>query len=621
MSPKTTDKTPQDGIEVLKKRLKLLPTGPGVYRMLDEAGAVLYVGKAKNIKARVTQYTQPERMPKRIRRMVFETRDLMVVEAASEADALLLEASLIKSLKPKYNILMRDDSSYPGIWLTPADKTPTRLTTVRGRPPKTGHYFGPYPSAQAAYHTVDLVERVFQLRTCSDGFYKSRSRPCLKYHIKRCTAPCAGRVAADDYQKQVSEAADFLAGKGQQVQSHLKQRMVKLAASERFEEAATLRDRLAALAQVLTQQTTVAKGLSAADVVCMATKGPKVCVQIFAYRTGVHVGNAQYFPQVPDADMPPADIMRQFLALHYTGAREKQTPRLILTNTLPDDAEALAEALARGAGHAVHIESPARGEKAQLVKQAYLNALGALARKLSERQSQAETLEELRTLLGREEAISRIECFDISNTQGTNPVASMVVADETGMAKDQYRKFAIKSKTTPDDYAMMREALMRRYSRLQKEGGSWPDVVMVDGGTGHLNVLIDVFKTLGIEGGPTLCAIAKGPERDKGLEKIFTPTAPAPLPIPFGSTLIFLLQRIRDEAHRTAIGYHRQVRSKKLTKSILDQIPGIGPRRKKDLLLHFGSPDGVKNATVADLEKVPGISTATAQLIYDFFHG
>jgi excinuclease ABC subunit C len=605
-----------DGLTVLLERLKTLPTTPGVYRMMGEGGKVLYVGKAKNLRHRVTSYTKPDRLSTRIRRMVFETRDLIVVQVRTEAEALLLEAELIKGLKPYYNIRLKDDKSFPGILLSAHDSP--RLKLHRGPVPDGARYFGPYADAVSVHKTIDTLERVFRLRTCSDGFFKARTRPCLKYHIKRCSAPCVARIGHADYARTVADAAAFLRGKGEGVLTAIRDRMAQAASALDYEKAAVERDRLKALSALLTTQQAMAGGLDEADVFGLYHSGGQVAVQLFMFRGGSHTGNTPFFPQGLEVD-DTAEAMRIFLALHYAS---RTPPKLVLTNIAPADKATLEEALSLHAGRKVKIDTPSRGDKAKLVEQALKNAQGALTRKLEANGTQTQLLADFADLLGYDGEIRRIEAFDISNTQGRQPVASMVVADENGMKKSDYRKFAIKSKQTPDDYTMMREALTRRYTRLKEQGpeADWPDVVMVDGGQGHLNVLREVFTELDIDG-PVLTAIAKGPERDKGLEKIYLAGRADPLDIPYNTPLLFLLQRIRDEAHRFAIGYHRQTRAKALVKSALDDIAGIGPKRKKALLRHFGAVENIRNATIDDLLKVDGLNRKTAEVIYHYFNG
>lgn len=605
-----------DGIHIIKQKLAHVPTKPGVYRMLGAGGAVLYVGKAKNLKKRLTNYTQPERMSGRIRRMVFETVDLVVVQTTSEVEALLLEVNLIKSLKPRYNVLFRDDSSYPSILIT-HEEAP-RVMAHRGAKKQKGDYFGPYPNARAVHASVDVLERVFQLRTCTPSIFKNRTRPCLKFDIKRCSGPCVGKISASDYAARVAEAKLFLKGNLLVVQKRAQERMQKFAEKEQFEAAAEERNRLQALSKVASNATGLTHGLKNADVFAVALAGGKACVQGFFYRGGQHVGN-QTFRPTGVADATASEVMAQFLMQHYVG---RTPPRNILCLPAPAEAEIVQGALAEGRGN-VRLLSPSRGEKRKILLQAEKNAEQTLHRQLAEQQNWQAQMANFAKILGTQKPLKRVECFDISNISGKNPVASMVVAGEEGMLKQAYRKFNVKTKDTPDDYAMMREVLLRRYKRVFKteQEADAPDVVMVDGGKGHLNVLLQVFDELNVPADvrPVLCSIAKGEERDKGLERIFLENQAEPLPIAFNTPLIFVLQRIRDEAHRFAIGFHRQKRSQSIEKSALDGVPGVGAKRKKALLLHFGSPAAVKAAGVEELAKVEGVSHAVAQTIYDWF--
>ncbi len=634
----------RDGIEVLKARLKNLPTTPGVYRMLNAAGDVLYVGKAKNIRNRVTSYTQPERMIARIRKMVFETRDLVVVETRTEAEALLLEANLIKSLNPRYNVLFKDDASYVSVLITD-DETPLIRSHRGARQPAGkggGEYFGPYPSAMAVYQTLELMERAFRLRTCSDGVFRHRTRPCLKYDIKRCSAPCVGKISPADYAQTVTAAKRFLRGQRQAVLNEMQGEMQAASDAMNYEAAAALRDRIKAISAVVGVSTALSHALDEADVFALVTQGGRLAVQAFYYRNGQHVGNHMFYPRHLDEGTEDlAEAMRLFLALHYT---TRVAPPYVYCNVAPNDAEALEEALGLAAGRRIRLETPQRGDKRRIVEQAEHNARQALARKSAESDGWGEQVQAFGALLGLERPVEVIECYDISNISGRLPVASLVAAGPDGMLKQRYRRYHIRSKSTPDDYAMMAEVLGRRITRGLKDGGL-PTVVMVDGGKGQLGVLQRVAEETGLVGlmgsaqdgdhggqvAPVLCAIAKGEERDKGLETIFRATwsegvgdmpgqwLVEQLPVVHGSALIFLLQRIRDEAHRFAITFHREKRSKEIERSVLDGIPGIGPRKKKALLLHFGSARGVEGADVEALAKVPGISRPLAQVIYDYF--
>lgn len=611
-----------DGIEVLKGKLKGLSTAPGVYRMLNGAGQVLYVGKARNLKARVTSYTQPERLGVRIRKMVFETRELVVVETRTEAEALLLEANLIKSLKPRYNIIFRDDASYVSVVIT--DEPTPMIRSHRGARKAKGDYFGPYPSAGAVYQTLDLMERAFRLRTCVDSVFRNRTRPCLKYDIKRCSGPCVGRIAAEDYRRTVEEARRFLKGDRKVVLADLQAQMEEASAQMNYEAAGAVRDRIRALSAVQRGQA-LTHGLDEADVFAAVAEGGRVAVQAFYYRNGQHMGNQVYYPQVPDGE-DMGEALRVFLATHYV---QRVPPPFIYCNVAPAERDMLEEALGVSAGRRIRIEVPSRGDRREIVRQAERNALVAMRRQGAATENWGAQMEALREMVGLEKPLEAVECYDISNISGRFPVASCVVAGPEGMIKNRYRRYRITVKETPDDYAMLREVLTRRVVRGMKEGGL-PDILLVDGGKGQLNVLVSVVKEQGLLGQPecpVLCGIAKGEERDKGLETIFVADVAEgegtvslrELPVAHGSALIFVLQRIRDEAHRFAITFHRESRGKALAVSRLDGIPGVGPTKKKALLLHFGSVEAVRGANVEELARVGGIGHELAQVIYDYF--
>lgn len=632
-----------DGIEVLKGRLKDLPTAPGVYRMLGEGGKILYVGKARNIKARVTSYTQPERLGVRIRKMVFETRELVVVETHTEAEALLLEANLIKSLKPRYNILFRDDASYVCVLIT--DEPVPLMKSHRGARRAKGDYFGPYPNAGAVYATMDLMERAFRLRSCPDSVFKNRTRPCLKYDIKRCSGPCVGKISPEDYARTVREAKRFLRGERAAVLRELQGQMEGYSAAMQFEAAGAVRDRIKALSAVASGGASVTHVLGEADVFAVVLEGGRIAVQAYHYRNGQHVGNQTYYPKtegIEEGEGLVAEALRMFIAQHYS---ERSVPPTIYCNVAPAEAEMLAEALGVAAGRRVRLEVPVRGDKHVVVEQAERNARTALRRKSIEQDGWARQMAGFGSVLGMAGAPELVECYDISNISGRFPVASCVVAGPEGMLRQRYRRYHIKTKSTPDDYAMLREVLERRIVRGMKEEGlrengkpaGLPDVLVVDGGKGQLNVLVGVVRALGLLGQPDcplLVGIAKGEERDKGLETLFVAEVVHPdtaesgealpvelrqLPIVHGSELIFMLQRIRDEAHRFAITFHRESRGKALAVSRLDGIPGIGPAKKKALLLHFGSVEGVRGASLADLARVEGIGEELAGVIHDYF--
>ena len=638
-----------DGIDLLKERLAGLPTTPGVYRMLNAKGDVLYVGKARNLKARLTSYTQPERMVVRIRKMVFETRDLVVVETRTEAEALLLEANLIKSLKPRYNIIFRDDSSYVSVLIT--DEATPLIKSHRGARRVKGDYFGPYPSASAVYQTLDLMERAFRLRTCVETVFRNRTRPCLKYDIKRCSGPCVGKIDPAAYKATVAQARRFLRGERSAVLKDMQAAMAAASSNMEFEQAGAIRDRIKALSAVAGGGSALSHALPEADVFAIVREGGRLGIQAFYYRNGQHVGNQMYYPRNLGTEEPRspgaeetqsqgeeeeelAEALRVFLALHYT---QRAAVGLLLCNIKPADIEALGEALSVSAGRKVRIEAPSRGDKYDVIAQAASNARKALHRKNAENDGWAAQMQAFGTMLELPRGLELLECYDISNISGRFPVASCVVAGREGMLRQRYRRYHIKTKNTPDDYAMLREVLTRRVEKGMKELTfddegrplGLPDVLLVDGGKGQLNVLVDVVRGLGLLGQPecpALVGIAKGEERDKGLETIFravvSPTGEVELqelPVTFNSALIFVLQRIRDEAHRFAITFHRESRGKALAVSRLDGIPGVGPTKKKALLLHFGSVEGVRGASVEDLAQVAGIGEELAQVIYDYF--
>ncbi len=617
-----------DGLHYLKAELARLPTGPGVYRMLSTTGAVLYVGKARNLKARVTQYTQPTRLPVRIRKMVFETRQLITVQTHTEAEALLLEANLIKSLKPKYNITLRDDSSYVSVVIT-GDDTPL-IRSHRGAQrakAKGDTYFGPYPSAGSVYQTLDFMERVFKLRTCSDTTFAHRTRPCLKYDLKRCSGPCVGKITPTDYATDVGAAKQFLRGERTAVLALLQDQMNTAAAAMQYETAATVRDRIKAISALTEASGAVTHILPEGDVFALIAQGGKACIQAFYYRNGQHVGNHVFWPVYAAESDNEAELMRVFLALHYAA---RPAPMRIVTNVAPAESAMLAEALSTVAGRSVKIETPQRGEKAEIVARALANAEAALTRKLAERGNWQAQLAELAKLLGSA-TITRLECTDISNISGKHAVASQVCAGAEGMEKARYRKYKIQTKDTPDDYAMLREVYTRRMARMRQEPpDQWPQVLLVDGGKGQLNVLAECAKAADLwqtpnapPNAPHLVGVAKGEERDKGLETFWhaTPQGTKQLAIPHNSPLIFVLQKIRDEAHRFAITFHRNSRATALSASRLDDIAGVGPTKKKALLQHFGSVAAVRGASLSQLEDVPGLGKALAQLVFDYFQG
>ncbi|GAB4179823.1 MAG: excinuclease ABC subunit UvrC [Thalassobaculales bacterium] len=607
------------GVEVLQAHLRTLPGSPGVYRMLDRRGEVLYVGKARNLKRRVASYTQVDKLPQRLRRMVAETASLEVVVTHTEVEALLLESNLIKRFMPPFNVLLRDDKSFPFIVITAGHPFP-RIAKHRGARDKAQRYFGPFASAGAVDRTIVALQRAFLLRNCSDSVFAARSRPCLQYQIKRCTAPCVGRVDEAAYAAQVAEAEGFLSNRGGEVQQGLAARMTAAAEALDFETAALLRDRIRALTQIQAHQDINVTGLDEADVIALHQDGGHSCVQVFFFRGGRNYGNRPYFPS-HDRALEPAALMAAFLGQFYA---DKTPPRSILLSQAPEEAELLAEALSVRAEGRVELAVPRRGDKRKLVEHALTNAREALGRRLAESSTQMKLLQGLADAFGLPEPPQRIEVYDNSHIQGTNAIGAMIVAGPEGFVKNAYRKFNIRTEAAAgDDFAMMREVLTRRFARAQKEDpersqASWPDLVLIDGGLGQLNAALGVLAELGIDDVPVV-GIAKGPDRDAGRERFFLPGRDAFRLEPRDPVLYFL-QRLRDEAHRFAISTHRARRGKQIGVSGLDDIPGIGPARKKALLHRFGSMKAVARAGLADLEAVEGVSKAVAKKVYDHFH-
>jgi excinuclease ABC subunit C len=637
------------GLTVIREAVRSLPAGPGVYRMLDGKGDALYVGKARNLKSRVTNYTHAANLSNRLRRMVAETRSVEIVVTHTEVDALLLENNLIKRLKPRYNVSLRDDKSFPYIHLT-GDHGFPQIVKHRGARSDPGDYFGPFASAGAVNRTLIALQRAFLLRSCSDSVFSSRTRPCLLFQIKRCSAPCVGRIDKAGYDRLVNEAKGFLSGRNKEVQEQLAKRMQELSDRMEFESAAFVRDRIRALTQVQGRQDISIDAVGDADVVAAHQAGGHTCIEIFFFRAGQNWGNRAYFPS-HDRQMPVEEVLGSFLGLFY---ENKPPPRLILVSHEPPDCALIEEALSMRAGGRVVLSVPQRGDKAKLVEQALLNAREALGRRLSESAAQQTLLEGVARVFGLDAPPQRIEVYDNSHIQGTNAVGAMIVAGPEGFMKGSYRKFNIrggdggrradeselaaaidaaaepaKEPAAPDplapgdDYGMMREVLSRRFARALKEDpirerGTWPDLLLIDGGAGQLSSARQVLADLGIDDIPVV-GIAKGPDRDAGRERFFTAERP-PFSLEPKDPVLYFLQRLRDEAHRFAIGSHRARRAKAIGTSPLDEIPGIGARRKRALLHHFGSARGVARAGLADLERVDGISRAVAQKIYDHFH-
>ena len=607
------------GVTVIADALKTMPSSAGVYRMIAAAGEVLYIGKARNLRKRVVAYTHPERLGPRLRRMVQATAAMEVVTTQTEAEALLLEANLIKRLRPRYNILLRDDKSFPSI-LVATDHPFPRVLKHRGARTRPGDYFGPFASTWAVNHTLSTLQRAFLLRSCSDSVFAVRTRPCLLYQIKRCSAPCVGYASEAAYGELVDQARRFLRGDSQTIQQALAARMEAASQSLAFEEAAQYRDRIRALTAVQSHQDINLAGLGEADVIAAHREGGQTGVQVFFFRAGRNYGNRAYYPNHA-AEVPVEAVVEAFLGQFY--ADKPPPPLVLVSHALPQQA-LVAEALSVHAGRRVRVSFPRRGDKLKLVTHALANAREALSRRISESATQRKLLDGVGQALGLDGAPERIEVYDNSHVGGTEALGAMIVAGPEGFVKSAYRKWTIRSGVTPgDDYGMMREVLTRRFARALKEdpergGAEWPDLILIDGGAGQLGVACEVFADLGLDD-VAVAAIAKGPDRNAGRERIFLP-GHEPLTLPASDPVLYFLQRVRDEAHRFAIGGHRAKRAKRLTASPLDEIPGVGASRKKALLHHFGSVRAIAQAGPADLEAVEGISRATAQRIYEWFH-
>ncbi|WP_322989538.1 excinuclease ABC subunit UvrC [Hoeflea sp.] len=628
------------GAEVIQAFVKHLPNQPGVYRMMNEAGDVLYVGKARSLKKRVTNYAQGRGHSNRITRMIAQTTNMEFVTTRTETEALLLEANLIKRLKPRFNVLMRDDKSFPYILITDDHVAPAILKH-RGARSRKGTYFGPFASAGAVGRTINALQRAFLLRTCTDSVYESRTRPCLLYQIKRCSAPCTGEIDAEGYAKLVSEAKDFLSGRSQAVKSQLAKAMQQASEDLDFERAAVYRDRLSALSHVQSHQGINPQTVEEADVFAIHHDAGMACIQVFFFRTGQNWGNRAYFPKA-DPSLAPGEILGAFIGQFYD---DKPTPRLILVSDDFEDRTLLQEALGVRMDHKITISLPQRGEKRELVDQVLSNAREAHGRHLAETASQTRLLEGLAQTFGLPRPPRRIEVYDNSHIMGTNAVGGMIVAGPEGFVKNQYRKFNIRSTdiTPGDDFGMMREVMQRRFSRLIKEHGdespndpdpaqdddpdapapsgipAWPDLVLIDGGKGQMSAVRGILEELGIADKVTAIGVAKGMDREAGRERFFMQGKPD-FTLPPRDPVLYFVQRLRDEAHRFAIGTHRARRKKELISNPLDEIAGIGPARKRALLHHFGTAKAVSRAGVDDLLDVEGISAATAALIYNHFH-
>lgn len=618
------------GRAVIAQAVRLAPTSPGVYRMLNGAQDVLYVGKAKNVQKRLSSYARPTGHQTRIARMIAATVNVEIVSTATETEALLLEANLIKQLRPRFNVQLRDDKSFPYILIT-GDHWAPQILKHRGAQSRPGRYFGPFASVGAVNRTITALQRAFLVRSCTDSFFESRSRPCLLYQIKRCAGPCTNEVDFPGYTELVREATDFLSGRSRAVKQLLVDEMEKASADLAFESAAIYRDRLAALSAIQSQQGVNPRTVDEADVFAIHQEGGYSCVEVFFFRTGQNWGNRAYFPRA-DRSFAAGEVLGAFLAQFYD---DKPPPKLILLSHEIEERSLLAEALTTKAGFKVEVNVPQRGEKKDLIAHALNNAREALGRKLADTATQSRLLAAMVTTLGLPRAPRRIEVYDNSHIQGTNAVGAMIVAGPDGFIKNQYRKFNIRSDnlTPGDDYAMMREVLERRFKRLLADAPQgdtaparenddavpqWPDLVIIDGGMGQLNAVRETFKSLGVTN-VSLISVAKGPDRDAGRETLFFPDRPA-LKLEPRDPVLYFLQRLRDEAHRFVIGSHRKLRKKDIREAGLQEIPGIGPSRKRALLHHFGTLKEIERASVADLGKVPGISAEGARKIFDFFH-
>jgi excinuclease ABC subunit C len=614
----------ETGAAVIACYAKTAPAGPGVYRMLNAGGEVLYVGKARHLNKRVQSYARGSGHNNRIARMIAETAGMEFVTTNSEMEALLLEANLIKRLKPRFNVVLRDDKSFPFI-LIARDHPVPQILKHRGARNRKGDYFGPFASAGAVTRTINTLQRAFLLRSCSDSYYETRVRPCLLYQIKRCSAPCTGEISVEDYGALVDEALRFLRGESDEVKHRLHALMNEASAKEDYERAASFRDRLTALSHIQSRQGINPHTVKEADVFAAHQDAGQTCIQVFFFRSGNNWGNRAYFPRA-DKALPAEEVLESFIAQFYD---DKPPPKLILLSHEIAGRRLLAEALELKAGHKITVTTPQRGEKRELVDHALTNAREALARRLAEHASQAAIFARLAEVLDLDEAPERVEVYDNSHISGTNPVGAMIVAGPEGFIKAQYRKFNMKAEDLApgDDYAMMREMLTRRFSRLVKErekdpsdGAAWaaPDLVLIDGGPGQLSAAQGVLDELGLTE-IRIAAVAKGPDRNAGREHIYL-KGKQPLLLEPRDPVLYCIQTLRDEAHRFAIGAHRARRKKGITASPLDEVPGIGPARKRALLKHFGSAKAVSRAGIADLEGVGGISAHMAKTIYDHFH-
>lgn len=634
ITPASTTTPKPAGAKVIKQYLKTLSTSPGVYRMLDKDGNVLYVGKANNLKNRIQSYTRLTGQSNRIARMITATTTMEFVITNTESEALLLEATYIKKMKPRYNVLLRDDKSFPSILIRTNHEAP-QIVKHRGARKQQGHYFGPFASAGSVNRVLNTLQQLFLLRDCSDSQYESRTRPCLQYQIKRCSAPCTGKISIENYNQLVKEAKNFLEGKSTTIQKSLHEQMQLAASAQKFEEAAQLRDRISALTQVQSNQSIIATGFDEGDIFAIHSEGGTACIEVFFIRTSQNWGNRAYFPRI-DKSHTPSEILESFIAQFYDN---KPIPKTIMTSIELDNKDLLAEALSTKAERKIQVFAPKRGAKADLMADAVNNAKQALARKLAESTAQNRHLEAVKEIFNLQSRPNRIEVYDNSHIQGTSALGGMIVAGKEGFIKNQYRKFNFKPEDLKggDDFEMMRQMLRRRLKALLRDYGAakpelqpgisdqaetplphWPDLLLIDGGKGQLSSVEEVMKELDIKD-ITVVAISKGPDRNAGREQFHTSDRP-PFMLEMNNPALYYLQRLRDEAHRFVIGGHRVLRKKNMNKNPLDEIPGIGPTRKRALLAHFGAAKAVSRAGLKDLKAVEGISAQMAETIYDYFH-
>ena len=608
------------GEKLILKYVRQLDASPGVYRMLDAQARVLYVGKARNLKARVSNYARPTGHSPRIARMISETAQMMFLTTKTETEALLLEQNLIKQLKPRYNVLLRDDKSFPNILVTTEHEFP-QIKKHRGAKKEKGAYYGPFASAGAVNKSLNQLQRVFQLRNCSDAMFETRTRPCLQYQIKRCSGPCVGRISARDYRASVIDAERFLSGKSTEIQESLASQMAQASEAMEFERAAALRDRIRAMTQVQTNQGINPRTVSEADVIALHIEGGQACVQVFFIRANQNWGNRDFYPRI-SADHSHAEVLEAFVGQFYSS---KEAPRQLILSHDIENVDLVSAALSEAAGRKVELIYPQRGEKFELVSGALRNAKESLALRMSETATQAKLLRGIAEAFDLDDAPKRIEVFDNSHIQGAHAVGAMIVSGPDGFLKNQYRKFNIRGDdlTPGDDFGMMKEVMTRRFTRLIKEdpertSESWPDLLLIDGGAGQVSAVAEILETLGIDDVP-MVGVAKGVDRDHGKEEFYIPGRSV-FALQRNDPVLYFVQRMRDEAHRFAIGTHRAKRAKAISANPLDDIAGIGASRKRALLAHFGSAKAVSRANLADLKAVDGISAAMAEKIYDFFH-